>query len=430
MNDYEKRQKRQKAFLKDRFGLFIHWGIYSIPARGEWVRYFERITKEDYKKYFDEFNPINYDPKEWAKIAKRAGMKYAVITAKHHDGFCLFDSKYTTYKAKRDLIKEFVDAFRAEGIKIGFYYSLIDWDHDDYPHYGDQNHPMRDNEAFKDYKYNFPVYLEYMRNQVKELLTNYGKIDIMWFDYSYAHMVGEVWESTKLMEMVRSIQPDIVVNNRLTGTGNTRDEYPDDNIPVYAGDFYSPEQYIPSLPIVDSKGRQEAWEVCLTLNNTWGYSSKDTIYKTPKRIINALIECVSNNGNLLLNVGPNAKGEFPKQAIEILDELGRWMDDNSKSIYGCGKAVLGRPDFGRYTQKDNLLYAHIFNLANSSIKIEGMRGKVKRARLLSDGSELSIKLPDKYPNDAFVNLGSEDIITTDICLLDDIDTVIEIELDL
>jgi len=168
-------------FTESRFGMFIHWGLYAIPARGEWVRSFERISNEDYQKYFDAFNPAGYDPASWARAAKNAGMKYAVMTAKHHDGFCLFDSKLTEYKStntscKRDLIREYIDAFRAEGIKIGLYYSLIDWHHPDYPHYGDAYHPMRGNEKFKDAKHDFNNYLSYMHGQVEELCVNYGKI--------------------------------------------------------------------------------------------------------------------------------------------------------------------------------------------------------------------------------------------------------------
>ena len=212
--------KRTDWLLKDRFGMFIHWGLYSIPARGEWVMTTEKMSKEVYKQYFDEFDPVNYDPKTWAKVAKDAGMKYAVMTAKHHDGFCLFDSKHTDYKAtntkaNRDLIREYVDAFRAEGLKIGLYYSLIDWHHHDYPHYGDRHHPMRDNEDYKGVKHDFERYLEYMHEQVRELCTNYGKIDILWFDFSYDHMAGEQWRATDLIKTVRELQPDVIIDNRL-----------------------------------------------------------------------------------------------------------------------------------------------------------------------------------------------------------------------
>ncbi|MCL2699763.1 MAG: alpha-L-fucosidase, partial [Defluviitaleaceae bacterium] len=201
--DWNAYEQRTKWFMHDRFGMFIHWGLYSIPARGEWVRSVERISNEDYQKYFDAFDPIGYDPREWARLAAKAGMRYAVLTAKHHDGFCLFDSKLTDYKATntragRDLVREYVDAFRAEGLKVGLYFSLIDWYHPDFPHYEDRQHPMRDNEAFKNHAQveRFDRYLDYMHGQVREICTGYGKLDILWFDFSYPGMSGEKWRAT------------------------------------------------------------------------------------------------------------------------------------------------------------------------------------------------------------------------------------------
>ncbi|MDD2282856.1 MAG: alpha-L-fucosidase, partial [Eubacteriales bacterium] len=244
------RTNRTNWFLKDRFGMFIHWGLYSIPARGEWVMTAEKMCKEEYQAYFDEFNPLNYDPKSWAKAAKTAGMKYAVMTAKHHDGFCLFDSKLTDYKAtntrgQRDLIKEYTDAFRAEGLKVGLYYSLIDWQHPDYPHYGDRHHPMRDNPAYRNTKHDFDNYLKYMHGQVRELCTNYGKINILWFDFSYDQMVGEKWKAAELITMVRELQPDVIIDNRLEASGENAGSIRTGNPSFYAGDFASPEQIIP-----------------------------------------------------------------------------------------------------------------------------------------------------------------------------------------
>lgn len=424
MGFYEERIGRTKAYRYDRFGMFIHWGLYAIPARGEWVRSHERISNEDYQKYFDAFDPVYYDPKKWAKLAKAAGMKYAVLTTKHHDGFCLFDSAYTDYKATntkagRDLVREFVDAFRAEGIKIGFYFSLLDWHHPDYPHYGDLHHPMRDNEAFKGKEHNFANYLTYMHNQVRELCTNYGKIDLMWFDFSYEDMCGEKWEATKLVEMVRALQPGIIIDDRLSG--NT-------NMPIvtdqpYSGDFVSPEQLIPNEGVVDDDGRPLPWEACLTLNDNWGYVSHDKNYKSAKTVIRMLVECVSKGGNLLLNVGPNAKGEIPKESVAILEQVADWMHDNSESIYGCGRCALPKPEWGRYTQNDRYIYAHIYD-TNPAFRLQGLQARIKGATLLSDGSEIDISRPwnsEKYPDDAFLNLGA-------IELPDPYDTVVRIEL--
>ncbi|MDY4950077.1 MAG: alpha-L-fucosidase [Clostridium cadaveris] len=416
MSNYEKMMERTKWFREDRFGMFIHWGLYTIPARGEWIRCSEKMSKEKYEEYFNEFYPTQYDPKKWARLAKTAGMKYAVMTAKHHDGFCLFDSKYTEYKstntkAKRDLIREYVEAFRAEGIKVGIYYSLIDWHHDDYPHYGDMYHPMRDNEAFKDVKHDFKNYLKYMYNQIEELVTNYGKIDLMWFDFSYGDMVGEKWEATKIVELVRKHQPGILIDNRMGSAGNNmmaggiRDEEPC----IYAGDFASPEKIIPIEPIKNKAGKQIPWEACVTMNDNWGYSSKDKNFKSPETLIKTLVNCVSKDGNLLLNVGPNSKGEIPEESVDILESIGKWMRYNSDSIYGCGSSCYEKPQWGRYTQKGNKLYAHILEEPIGPVYFEGMKESIEKARFLKDGSELKVETPwnaEEYKDYGFITLPS------------------------
>lgn len=385
-NAYEMRQERTQWFREARFGMFIHWGIYAIPARGEWVRSRERISESDYQKYFDAFNPVDYNPRQWAALAKRAGMKYAVITAKHHDGFCLFDSKYTDYKAtntpaKRDLIKEFVEAFRAEGLKVGFYYSLIDWHHPDFIRTTD--HPLVNNPEWENKKFNFDNYLDYMHKQVEELVTNYGKIDILWFDYSFGDYRGEKWKATKLMEMVRKYQPDIIIDNRLGG--NMKSVNPE----IYAGDFGGPEQITPPGIVLDDAGRPIPWELCMTLNNSWGYNKNDANYKSAEEIIYTLTNCVSKNGNLLLNVGPDEKGVIPQKSVEVLEEIGDWMKLNSESIYGCGPAQFAKPEWGWFTRKGNVIYAHLMNYNVGPYCLRKMKGKVQNATLLLDGSQLT-----------------------------------------
>lgn len=417
------REERTRWFMHDRFGMFIHWGLYAIPATGEWVQSHERMTVEAYRPYFEEFNPTRYNPREWAKAAKEAGMKYAVLTTKHHDGFCLFDSQLTEYKATntpaaRDLVREFVDTFRAEGIAIGFYYSIIDWHHPDYPAVG--NHPMRDDEEYKARPIQFDNYLDYMHGQIKELLTNYGKIDMMWFDYSFGDMTGEKWRATELVNMMRSIQPDIVIDNRLGG--NIMKREPE----IYAGDFYSPEQIIPPGGIVNEDGEKVPWEACITLNAHWGYSARDKEYKSPKQVVRALVECVSKHGNLLLNVGPTAKGEIPSESLNILAEVGKWMRLHSDSIYGCGIADLPKPEWGRYTQNGNKLYAHILDRGIGPIYFQGLRDKVQKARLLADGSELKIETP--WMASSYSDIATGAFIELPIRLPDEIDTVIELEL--
>ncbi|RKP54049.1 alpha-L-fucosidase [Cohnella endophytica] len=428
----EQRTARTEWFLKDRFGMFIHWGLYAIPARGEWVRNAERITVEDYQQYFDDFNPQRYEPREWARAAKAAGMKYAVLTAKHHDGFCLFDSKLTDYKstktkAGRDLVSEFLEAFRAEGLKVGLYYSLIDWHHPDYPAYGDTHHPMRDDETYKRDPDNFGRYLDYMHGQVRELLTDYGKLDVMWFDFSYDEMKAEKWRATELMETIRSLQPHILVDNRLEASGEGGGSIYTKNPSFFSGDFASPEQIIPPSGVTDDEGNSIPWEACITLNNNWGYGSSDKTYKSAKTIIRKLVECVSKNGNLLLNVGPNAEGEIPDESLAILAEVGKWMARNGASIYGCGQADLPKPEWGRFTSKGNKLYAHLFEESVGPINLAGLAGRIGKARLLSDGSEVFVSRPWNtalYPDDAFFNFAQPEVLTYP--LPDERDTVVEL----
>lgn len=397
MGNYADVMQRTEGFRHDRFGLFIHWGLYAVAARHEWVKSREMLTTEQYQKYFDAFTAENYNPKEWAKLAKKAGMKYAVLTAKHHEGFCLFDSALTDYKATntkagRDLVREFVDAFRAEGIKVGFYYSLLDWHHPDYPHYGDERHPQRSNPAYSNESRDFSKYVEYMHGQVRELLTNYGKIDIIWFDFSYGDMQGEKWEATKLVNMARELQPGIIIDNRLTINSAEKAQDDLDVAPVYSGDFISPEQYIPAGGIKDVKGRPVPWEACITSQaDSWGYVESNHEFMSARDVIFTLVDCVSKNGNLLLNVGPTAKGEFPKEAVKLLEEVGEWMHENSESIYGCGAVDLPVPEWGRLTGKDGAIYAHFFNKSGYCVTIGGLSASdVDYALHLEDYSEIKI----------------------------------------
>ena len=297
-------------YLDARFGMFIHWGIYAIPGRGEWVKQQESIPEGAYQPFFETFNPVNYDPRAWARLAKAAGMKYVVMTSKHHDGFCLFDSKYTDYKATntpagRDLVKEYVEAFRAEGLKVGFYYSLLDWHHPDYPIAGDKLHPFRNFPEFKDHKGNLPRYADYVRNQVEELLTNYGKIDIIWFDFSYDEMRGEAWKATELVKMVRRLQPGIIIDNRLGGNIDAKEPE------IYAGDFASPEQIIPAEGVTNVDGQPIPWEACITLNDHWGYAAWDKNWKPARTVVRALVECVSKGGNLAAQCRADRQGRDP-----------------------------------------------------------------------------------------------------------------------
>lgn len=435
MDIMKEREIRTEWFMKDRFGMFIHWGLYAIPGRGEWVQSTEEITQPEYEKYFDEWNPVSYDPKKWAKAAKGAGMKYAVLTTKHHEGFCLFDSEYTDFKStntkcKRDLVREFVDAFREEGLKVGFYYSLLDWHHPDYPSYGDMYHPDRNNELYKEKEHDFERYLTYMHNQVEELMTNYGKIDLLWFDFAYEGHKGEDWKGKELIQMVRNLQPEIIMNGRLEANGESYGSIMTDEPNIFSGDFACPEMIIPPKGLKTPLGRNIPWEACFTLNNNWGYDPMDKHRKTAEQIIKKLVECTSKNGNMLVNISPTAKGHIPKWQLEILSKVGEWLEFNGDSIYGCGIADFEKPEWGRYTQNGKKLYAHIIEESIGAIALPGVKGKVKKARRLSDGYEMTLISPwvaKEFPDSEFVNYGKPDYCS--FTVEEKIDTVIELELE-
>ena len=375
-------------FTHDRFGMFIHWGLYSMPARHEWVRHNEKIDNETYQVYFDLFNPDLFDPKQWAKAAREAGMKYFVITTKHHEGFCLWDTKYTDYKAPntpagRDLLREVVDAFRAEGLRVGFYYSLIDWHHPDFTI--DQIHPLWDKVDHDEFNKGRDMhrYAEYMRNQVTELLTNYGKIDVLWFDFSYPSRGKgrDDWESEKMIRLVRSLQPDIIVDNRLDLPGS--------------GDIVTPEQFTPDRGMTDEEGNPVVWEGCQTFSGSWGYHRDETSWKSVEMCIQMLVNHVSRNGNLLMNVGPTSRGYIDQRALDRLAGYAEWMKYNSRSIYGCGAAPeeFPAPPDCRYTwnPETRRLYLHCFAWPFKHITLPNLADKVRYAQLLADGSEIRIR---------------------------------------
>ena len=382
--------QRMKWWTDARFGMFIHWGLYALPARHEWVKNRERITTEQYQKYFEMFNPDMYNPKEWARMAKEAGMKYVVLTAKHHEGFCLWDSKFTDYKSTntpfgKDIIREYVDAFRAEGLKVGFYYSLIDWHHPDYTI--DRNHPQRQDYDTAYTRLNkgkdMNRYREYMKNQVRELLTNYGEISIIWFAFSFPGKNGkgrQDWDSENLLKLARSLQPGIIVDDRL----DLRD--------VEGGwDFTTPEQYkVAKWPEVN--GKRVPWETCQTFSGSWGYYRDETSWKSPAQLIELLSESVSKGGNLLLNVGPTARGTFDERARARLSSMGEWMKYNNRSIYNCTEAPAGfnapANSILTYNPVTKRLYVHLLAYPMGSVTLENMADKVKYVQFLHDASEI------------------------------------------
>ena len=386
-------------FVHDRFGLFIHWGLYALPARHEWVKQREEIADEAYdRKYFSRFDPDLYDPDSWAEAAAAAGMKYFVVTSKHHEGFCLWDSQLTDYKATRtpaarDLLKPMVEAFRRRGMKVGFYHSLIDWHHPDFvidDLHSMRNHPDRERlNAGRRQK----SYIEYLHGQARELLTRFGRVDLLFYDFSYRpgergrspDLTGkgrDDWNSRELIALTRKLQPDILVNDRL------------DLHEVEGGwDYMTPEQFLPRDPVTVG-GRPVLWETCQTFSGSWGYHRDETSWKSVEQLIRMLIEVVSKGGNLLLNVGPTARGEFDDRALERLRGMGEWMKRHGRSIYGCTMAPgeFAAPQDCRltYNPRSRRIYLHVFAWPFKQLHLDGFAGKVDYAQLLNDGSEVLI----------------------------------------
>jgi alpha-L-fucosidase len=368
-----------KQWQHDRFGMFIHWGVYSeagsewngkpVNGAGEWLLSNAQIKPEDYEPLAKRFNPTLYDPEKWVKLAKVAGMKYIVITTKHHDGFGLWPSAEGDWNVKRapanrDLLKPLAEACRREGIKLGFYHSIMDWHHPDYlPRRGWDTRPTTGADMDR--------YVKYLKAQLKEILTNYGPVFELWFD-------GQ-WEGTwtdergrDLEKYVRSLQPNMLVNNRVSHSGTF-------------GDFKTPEQEIPANGIPGQN-----WESCMTMNDTWGYSKFDHNWKSAETLITNVILCASKGGNYLLNVGPTGAGEIPLESGKRLLDVGRWMTKNGESIYGTEAGPFPKAlPWGRVTRKGNTLYAHLLDKDVSVLSFPGLKTGIKSAKWL-DGEALSV----------------------------------------
>ncbi len=344
---------RLQWWQEARYGMFIHWGVYSIPARGEWVMFHEHIPPQEYAPLAKKFNPRRFNADEWVELAKSAGMKYMVLTTRHHDGFSLFDSQVSDFTAPktaagRDLVREYVEACHRGGIRVGFYYSLLDWR---YPAYF--RGPAADPEGWK-------ALVDYVHAQVRELMSNYGKIDILWYDGGWPYTAQD-WRSEELNAMVRQLQPAILINNR--------SQLPED--------FDTPEQQV--------RASERPWETCLTLNDSWGYNAADDNWKTPQQVIKLLVRCASGGGNLLLNVGPRPDGSIPRQSVSTLRRVGRWLDENGGAIYGTGRSPFGGASIGMTTLKGNTLYLHVLRWPGRELTFPRILNKVRSVHLLLSG---------------------------------------------
>lgn len=412
MNTNE-RDQRMNWWREARFGMFVHWGLYSGLA-GTWkgkavgksggMEWIQQRVRADTGTYADAalplFTPKAGFAKDWTKLAKQAGCRYLVFTTKHHDGFALHDSQASDYDAgstlHRDLVQEIVNACRAEGLRIGFYHSVIDWHHDQYEYARSKflPHPLKGKpypNGIRDHK----KYINYLHSQVEELTNNYGPIDIIWWDYSATDFQGkEAWRAFELMAEVRKKHPDIIMNNRLfripeAGWKNMKMGGIAPQLDPKYGDFITPEQHVPDngMPGVD-------WETCMTMNTTWGFSRHDHQWKSSKQLIHNLIDIVSKGGNYLLNIGPTADGSIPVESTESMQAIGRWMDSNKESIYGCTVCGVAKPNWGRVTQKvdGSAIFLHVFEWPDDGkLELAGLTEKVFKGSLLKNGEKVPVE---------------------------------------
>ncbi len=409
----QERDARMQWWREARFGMFVHWGLYSglagtwdgkpVGTTGgmEWIQQRVKVDTDTYAKAaIPKFQPTAGFARPWARLAKEAGCKYLVVTSKHHEGFGLFDSKAGDYNAghvlHRDLVKEIVEACRAEGLKVGFYHSVIDWHHDQYAYALSEQlpHPLK-GQPYPNGERDHAKYLAYLHQQVDELVSNYGPVDILWWDYSSQDFQGdEAWRSTELMNLVRSKQPAIIMNNRLyrspeAGWASMGTEGYLPRLDPKYGDFITPEQHIPAtgMPGVD-------WETCMTLNTTWGYSEHDHAWKTDETLIRNLIDIASKGGNYLLNIGPKGDGSVPEESIQSMRAIGVWMKSNGDSIYATQASPFEKLEWGRCTQKKlgagtTRLYLHVFDWPkDGELIVPGLASRPIQAFILAGNQPL------------------------------------------
>jgi alpha-L-fucosidase len=412
------RDQRMKWWREARFGMFIHWGLYAVPAGeykgqrstriGEWIMEWANIPRVDYEKFAAQFNPVKFDAAQWVGLAKAAGMRYIVITSKHHDGFSMFDSQVSNYDIvdstpyHKDPMAALAAEAKKQGLKFCFYYSILDWHYPAAYVEAPGKDPTAGNRTTKMKPGGKEEYVKYMKAQLRELITKYDPA-VLWFDGEWQDWWTEE-DGQDLYRYVHGLKPDIIINNRV-GKGRQGMQGMNKTDREYSGDFGTPEQQIPAngLPGVD-------WESCMTMNTTWGYKFYDDQWKSSQTIVRNLIDIASKGGNYLLNVGPTAEGLIPQPSVDRLREVGRWMKTNGAAIYGTTASPFAdQLSFGRATSKPGRVYLHVFDWPSSgSLHVPGWGAKVGKVYLLTDPKHsltfdvqadgLTIQLPQTTPD--------------------------------
>jgi alpha-L-fucosidase len=389
------REQTKAWFREAKFGMFIHWGVYALLGKGEWIRTVDNIPQDEYAKLPPKFNPQRFDPDAWADLAKRAGVKYMVVTTKHHDGFCMFDAHNTDWKVTRtpygkDVLAMLTKSFETKGIKVGYYYSIMDWHHDDYLPRLDWEKDSRPEAGHDVMKY-----IAYMREHIRQLMTEYRPAPfVLWYDGGWMNKPEELGGKETNAE-ARRLKPDILINDRHF----TKE------------DLVTPEQRIPPTGMRGEDGQPLLWEACLTMtSHWWGYDKHEKVYKTNEFLIRMLVDIVSKGGNLLLNIGPKPDGTIQKEFRDRLIAIGTWMDTYSEAIYGTTASPFNLlPFYGRVTTKGSRLYVHVFEWPGDRIaRLPNLRNQIKEAYLLGrkkanlplarEGADWAIKLPAKAPD--------------------------------
>ena len=401
---------RSREWFQDaKFGMFIHWGVYSVLGDGEWVMNTQFIDKQTYQKLPSFFNPVNYDPKEWVALVKAAGMKYITITSKHHDGFAMFDSKLTDWDIadrtpyKKDILKMLADECRKEGIKLFFYHSHLDWYQENYFPRGRTGQTTGRPEAGDWYKY-----LDYMDGQLTELLTNYGEIGGIWFDGFWDKKDAD-WRLEKTYKLIHSLQPATLISNNHHQAVILGEDFQafEKDLPGHNTTGFSEESEVGELP----------FETCETMNNSWGFNLQDKRYKSTKDLIQYMVKAAGYNSNFLLNVGPMPDGRIQPEFVSTLKEMGKWMEKNGETIYGTRGGPVAPKSWGVTTIKNNKIYVHVLNAEDSNLLIPDFGKKVKSITSFSS----SVKL--KFKQDAY---GITIVIPNEI--IDKTDTIFVIEI--